>query len=67
MNRLLTASDLTNQTPRDALRDMLGKPFGSADVVYVPTASLAEPGDHSWLRHRRQSGSVVNSSGRRTQ
>ncbi|MFI7401088.1 Type 1 glutamine amidotransferase-like domain-containing protein [Streptomyces sp. NPDC049541] len=49
MNLLLTASGLRNETLRDALRDMLGKPFGSANIVYVPTASVAEPGDHGWL------------------
>ncbi|MFD6291238.1 Type 1 glutamine amidotransferase-like domain-containing protein [Streptomyces sp. NPDC060205] len=49
MNFLLTASGVRNGTQRDALRDMLGKPFGSANVVYVPTASLAEPGDHGWF------------------
>ncbi|KOX27313.1 Type 1 glutamine amidotransferase-like domain-containing protein [Streptomyces sp. ESR1.13] len=49
MNFLMTASGLRNETLRDALRDMLGKPFGSANVVYVPTASVAEPGDHGWL------------------
>lgn len=49
MSFLLTASGLRNETQRDALRDMLGKPFGSANVVYVPTASLAEPGDHGWF------------------
>ena len=49
MNLLLTSSGLRNDTLRDALRDMLGKPFGSANLVYVPTASVAEPGDHGWL------------------
>ncbi|MFI6655157.1 Type 1 glutamine amidotransferase-like domain-containing protein [Streptomyces sp. NPDC050523] len=49
MNLLLTAAGLRNETLLDALRDMLGKPFGSANVVYVPTASLAEPGDHGWM------------------
>ncbi|MCX5400924.1 Type 1 glutamine amidotransferase-like domain-containing protein [Streptomyces sp. NBC_00102] len=49
MDLLLTASGLRNETLREALRDMLGKPFGSANVVYVPTASTAEPGDHGWL------------------
>ncbi|WP_019072520.1 Type 1 glutamine amidotransferase-like domain-containing protein [Streptomyces hokutonensis] len=49
MNLLLTASGLRNDTLREALRDMLGKPFGEANVVFVPTASLAEPGDHTWL------------------
>src|SRR5262249_11029813 len=49
MNFLLTASGLRNETLRDALRDMLGRPFGSANVVYVPTASVAESGDHGWF------------------
>ncbi|WP_405771602.1 peptidase E [Actinacidiphila glaucinigra] len=49
MELLLTAAGLRNETLRDALRDMLAKPFGSANVVYVPTASVAEPGDHGWL------------------
>jgi dipeptidase E len=46
---LLTSAGLRNETLRQALRDMLGKPFASADIVYVPTASLAEPGDHGWF------------------
>jgi dipeptidase E len=49
MKCLLTAAGLRNETLRDALRDMLGKPFGEANVVYVPTASTAEAGDHGWL------------------
>ncbi len=49
MNLLLTASGLRNDTLREALRDMLGRPFRSANVVYVPTASVAEPGDHGWF------------------
>jgi dipeptidase E len=46
---LLTSAGLRNPTLHGALRDMLGKPFGSADIVYLPTASLAEPGDHGWF------------------
>ncbi|WP_330289254.1 Type 1 glutamine amidotransferase-like domain-containing protein [Streptomyces sp. NBC_00576] len=49
MKLLLTASGLRNATLQDALRDLLGKPFESANVVYVPTASVAEPGDHGWF------------------
>ncbi|MFJ6983032.1 MULTISPECIES: Type 1 glutamine amidotransferase-like domain-containing protein [unclassified Streptomyces] len=49
MNLLLTASGLRNETLRDALRDMVGKPLGSANVVFVPTASVAESGDHGWV------------------
>ncbi|MGV9322635.1 Type 1 glutamine amidotransferase-like domain-containing protein [Streptomyces sp. NPDC003660] len=49
MELLLTSAGLRNETLKDALRDMLGKPFGSANIVYVPTASMAESGDHGWL------------------
>src|SRR5689334_11839737 len=49
VNLLLTSSGLRNASLQDALRDMVDKPFGSANVVVIPTASLAEPGDHSWL------------------
>ena len=49
MDLLLTSSGLRNETLRGALRDMLGKPFESATIAYVPTASVAEPGDHGWL------------------
>ncbi|AGL16765.1 Type 1 glutamine amidotransferase-like domain-containing protein [Actinoplanes sp. N902-109] len=49
MNLLLTSSGLRNESLREALREMLGKPFGSANLVYVPTASVAEPGDHGWF------------------
>ncbi|MGW5231550.1 Type 1 glutamine amidotransferase-like domain-containing protein [Streptomyces nodosus] len=49
MKLLLTSSGLRNEALRDALRDLLGKPFESANLVYVPTASVAESGDHGWF------------------
>lgn len=49
MKLLLTSAGLRNETLRQALRDLLGKPFEAANVVYIPTASVAEPGDHSWF------------------
>jgi len=49
VNLLLTASGLRNETQRIALRDMLSKPFTSANLAYIPTASVAEPGDHGWV------------------
>lgn len=49
MKFLLTSAGLCNQTLRGVLHDMLGKPFASANIAYVPTASLAEPGDHGWF------------------
>ena len=49
MKLLLTSAGLRNQTLLHALDDMLGKPVAWSNVVYVPTASFAEPGDHGWL------------------
>jgi dipeptidase E len=49
VNLLLTSSGLRNEALLDALRDMVGKPFEEAKLVYVPTASVAEPGDHGWF------------------
>ena len=46
---LLTSSGLRTESHRQALLDLLGKPFSEADVVYIVTASVAENGDHSWL------------------
>jgi dipeptidase E len=46
---LLTAAGLRNETLRQALQDMLGKPFKSARFVHIPTASNVMPGDRSWL------------------
>jgi dipeptidase E len=46
---LLTSAGLTTKTLRRELREMLGKPLSSARIVYVPTASLAEPGNHGWF------------------
>jgi dipeptidase E len=46
---LLTSAGLRNATLAQALRDLLGKPFASANIAYVPTASVAEPGDHGWF------------------
>ena len=46
---LLTSNGLRNEALRSALADLMGKPFGSARVVFVPTASVATSGDHGWL------------------
>jgi dipeptidase E len=46
---LLTAAGLRNETLRQALRDLLGKPFASANFVFISTATNAMPGDHGWL------------------
>jgi dipeptidase E len=46
---LLTSSGITNPTLRAALVELLGKPVAEARVVYVLTASVADPGDSGWL------------------
>lgn len=46
---LLTSAGLQNDTLKSALADLLGKRFGAARVVFIPTASLATAGDHGWL------------------
>lgn len=46
---LLTSSGLRNETQQQALRDLLGQPTEESNIAYLPTASLAERGDHSWL------------------
>jgi dipeptidase E len=46
---LLTSAGIRNQVLRSALAGLIGTPFGSASVAYIPTASVAVPGDHGWL------------------
>ena len=46
---LLTSNGLRNEVLKSALAGLLGKPFGSARVVFIPTASVATAGDHGWL------------------
>jgi dipeptidase E len=46
---LLTSAGLRNETLRQALLNLLGMPFEEANIVFIPTASVAEPGDHSWF------------------
>ena len=46
---LLTSSGLTNKSIRNALLDLLDKPFNEAKLVFIPTASTAEGGHHDWF------------------
>jgi hypothetical protein len=43
MRLLLTSAGLRNPTLRQALQDLPGKPFASANIVYVPTHPLPIP------------------------
>ena len=38
MKLLLTSGGITNDSIRDALEAMLGKPIGEANALFVPTA-----------------------------
>lgn len=46
---LLTSGGLRNESLRQALRDLLGKPFEEANFAFIPTAGTAMAGDRSWL------------------
>ena len=46
---LLTSAGLRNDAVTAALARLAGKRFPAARVVYLPTASVAQGGDHSWL------------------
>ncbi|MBO0842496.1 MAG: Type 1 glutamine amidotransferase-like domain-containing protein [Nocardioides sp.] len=46
---LLTSAGISNETLRAALADLLGRPFNEARLAVVLTASLAVPGDKTWL------------------
>src|ERR1700722_4887232 len=46
---LLTSARIQNDILKSALVDLVGKPLRTARVVFIPTASVAEGEDHSWL------------------
>jgi dipeptidase E len=46
---LLTSNGIRNEVLKSALADLVGKRFGAARVVFIPTASVAAPGDHGWF------------------
>lgn len=46
---LLTSNGIENDSIRSALADLVGKRYSAAAVVFIPTAAVAEAGDHRWL------------------
>ena len=46
---LLTSNGIRNDFLKSALADLVGKRFAAARVVFIPTASVAAPGDHGWF------------------
>lgn len=49
MKLLLTSAGLTNETLKQALRDMLDRPTIESNMVVIPTAHNPEPGDKTWV------------------
>ncbi len=49
MKLLLTSGGLENQAMVNALRELLGKDFKDAKLVFIPTAANIEAGDKWWL------------------
>jgi len=49
MKLLLTSGGLRNGSILNTFKDMLDKPFHEATLCFIPTASLAEAGDHGWF------------------
>jgi dipeptidase E len=49
MKLLLTSSGVTNAAIRQALSDLLGRPFSESRAVFIPTAAHAVPGDKWWF------------------
>jgi dipeptidase E len=49
MKLLLTSGGLENQTIINALRELIGKEFKNANLVFIPTAANMEEGDKWWL------------------
>jgi len=46
---LLTSGGITNDTIKNALADLVGKPFAQTSLAFIPTAADIEPYDKSWL------------------
>jgi dipeptidase E len=46
---LLTSAGIQNDILKSALTDLVGKRTGATRLVYIPTASVAAPGDHGWF------------------
>lgn len=49
MKLLLTSGGIRNESILIALKDMLGKRFNEANLCFIPTASIAEAGNHDWF------------------
>jgi dipeptidase E len=46
---LLTSAGIRNEPLRSALAGLIGQRFSATRLVFIPTASVAASGDHSWF------------------
>jgi dipeptidase E len=46
---LLTSAGIRNEPLKSALVDLVGRPLAAATIVVIPTATIADAGDHGWL------------------
>jgi dipeptidase E len=46
---LLTSAGIRNEILKSALAGLVARPFASAAVAFIPTASVAAAGDHGWF------------------
>lgn len=49
MKLLLTSAGITNESIKEALRDLVGKPYKDIKIAFIPTAAFAETGHNDWL------------------
>lgn len=49
MKLLLTSAGIVNETIKQALFDLVGKPFHETSIVFIPTAATQVADDKSWL------------------
>jgi len=56
MKLLLTSAGIKNESIRDALVDLLGKPIGESDALCLPTATYGHP----WPVPARHGGSSAD-------
>ncbi len=49
MKLLLTSGGLTNESIKEALRELVGKPYKDIKIAFIPTAAFGEGHDKGWL------------------
>jgi dipeptidase E len=49
MKLLLTSAGITNESIKNALAELINKPFEQANLAFIPTAANVEKGNKDWL------------------